>query len=226
MKVVSLWSGGKDSCFACYQAIALGYEVLALFNFTQVDGEESLSHGLPSEVILEQAELTGIPIVQKAMPKEAYRDEFKRLITEWKNKVGIGGIVFGDIYLQEHKDWIDRVCRELDVEAILPLWGRDTKELILEIINSGFEAMVVSTRAELLGKEWLGRKIDHEFIEELSPEIDPCGEKGEYHTFVYDGPIFKKPVEFVTGKKILKNNYCFLELISNGKNRNIIKMFK
>jgi uncharacterized protein (TIGR00290 family) len=212
MKVVSLWSGGKDSCFACYKAITLGYEVLALFNFTQANGKESLSHGLPSEVILKQAKLTGIPIVQKVMPKEAYRDEFKRLITEWKKKVGIHGIVFGDIYLQEHKDWIDKVCQELEVEAILPLWGRDTKELILEIIDSGFKTIVVSTSAGLLGKEWLGRKIDNKFVKELSPEIDPCGEKGEFHTFVYDGPIFKKPVEFITGKKLLKNNHWFLEL--------------
>jgi uncharacterized protein (TIGR00290 family) len=217
MKVVSLWSGGKDSCFACHKAMASGYEVLGLFNFTQVDGKESLSHGLPSEAIIKQAELTGIPILQKAMPdtKEAYRDEFKRLITEWKNKAGIQGIVFGDIYLQEHKDWIDSVCRELEVDAILPLWGRDTKELILEIINSGFRAVVVSTRADLLGREWLGRNIDSRFIEELSPKIDPCGEKGEFHTFVYDSPIFRKPAEFVTGKKILKNNHWFLEVISN-----------
>ncbi len=214
MKVVGLWSGGKDSCFACHKAMASGYEVLALFNFIQALGKESLSHGLPSEVILKQAELTGVPIVQKVMPKakEAYRDEFKRLITEWKNKTGIRGIVFGDIYLEEHKDWIDKVCRELDVEAILPLWGRDTKELILEIVNSGFKAVVVSTRADLLGREWLGRKVDSEFIEELSPEIDPCGEKGEFHTFVYDGPIFIKSVEFTTGKKMLKNNHWFLEV--------------
>lgn len=212
MKVVSLWSAGKDSCFACYKAMASGYEVLALFNFTQADGEDSLSHGLPSEVILRQAELTGIPIVQKAMPKEAYRNEFKRLITEWKNKAGIRGIVFGDIYLQEHKDWIDRVCQELDVEAILPLWNRDTKELILEIINSGFEAIVVSTRAELLGEEWLGRKIDNEFIKELSPEIDPCGEKGEFHTFVYDCPLFNNPLRFRLGKKTLRDGRWFLKL--------------
>ncbi|MCX5692776.1 MAG: diphthine--ammonia ligase [Candidatus Omnitrophica bacterium] len=217
MKVIGLWSGGKDSCFACYKAMASGYEVLALFNFTQAGGEESLSHGLPSEAILKQAELTKVPILQKAMPKEVYRDEFKKLITEWKNKAGIRGIIFGDIYLQEHKDWIDRVCRELEVEAILPLWGRDTKELILEIVNSGFKAVVVSTRADLLGREWLGRKVDKRFIKELSPEIDPCGEKGEFHTFVYDSPIFRKPVEFVTGKKMLKNNHWFLEVIFKGK---------
>lgn len=212
MKVVGLWSGGKDSCFACYKAMASGHEVLALFNFIQALGEESLSHGLSSGAILKQAELTGIPIVQKAMPNGVYREKFKDLIFTWKKKERIEGIIFGDIYLQEHKDWIDKVCGELDVEAILPLWGRDTRELILEIVNSGFKAVVVSTMADLLGREWLGRKVDSKFIEGLDPEIDPCGEKGEFHTFVYDGPIFRKPIEFTTGKKMLKNNHWFLEV--------------
>ncbi|MFA5144555.1 MAG: diphthine--ammonia ligase [Candidatus Omnitrophota bacterium] len=213
MKVISLWSAGKDSCFACYKAIGSGHDVLALINFTQTNGRESLSHGLSSDAILKQAKLTGIPVVQKAMPKEGYRDEFKRLISEWKDKKGIQGIVFGDIYLQEHKDWIDGVCRELNVEAIMPLWGRDTRELAAEIIDSGFKTIVVSTRAEFLGEEWLGCKIDKRFIEEIGPEIDPCGEKGEFHTFVYSGPIFKEPVKFRTGGKILKDNHWFLEII-------------
>lgn len=212
MKVVSLWSGGKDSCFASYKAITLGYEVLALFNFTKTNGNNSLSHGLTSEIIRRQIEIIGIPIVQKEMPEANYRQEFMDIITTWKKEKNIRGIVFGDIYLQEHKDWIDEVCQELEVEAILPLWGKDTKELILEIIASGFEAIVVSTRAKLLGKEWLGRKIDREFIAQLNPEIDPCGEKGEFHTFVYNGPLFRKPVDFMVGKKILKGNHWFLEV--------------
>lgn len=212
MKVVCLWSGGKDSCFAGYKAKLAGYEILALFNFTKTNGKDSLSHGLSSKIIRKQTEMIGIPLVQKIMPETNYRQEFKNIITIWKKEKGIEGIVFGDIYLQEHKDWIDKVCQELEVASILPLWGRDTKELILEIINSGFKAIVVSTRAEILGKEWLGRKINKEFIQELSQEIDPCGEKGEFHTFVYNGPLFKKPVDFVVGRKIRKDTHWFLKI--------------
>jgi len=207
MKVVSLWSGGKDSCFACYKAKISGHEILALFNFTDTEGKNSLSHNLPAKLIVKQAELAGIPLVQKAMPKETYREEFKDLISEWKKKSGIQGIVFGDIYLKEHKDWIDEVCKELEVEAILPLWERDTKELILEIINSGFKSIVVAVRVGSLGKEWLGRNIDKEFVEELKPEIDPCGEKGEFHTLVVDGPIFRKPIKIVEVEHIFKENF-------------------
>ncbi len=215
MKVVSLWSGGKDSCFACYKALSLGYKISALFNFTDAEGKNSLSHGLPAKLIVKQVGLTGIPLVQKAMPKEIYREKFKDLISEWKKKAGIQGVVFGDIYLKEHKDWIDQVCKELEVEAILPLWGRDTRGLILEIISSGFKSIVVTVKDDLLGKAWLGRDIDNKFVEELKPDIDPCGEKGEFHTLVVDGPIFSKPIKIVEAEAVIRGDLekqWFLEI--------------
>ncbi|MDP3041890.1 MAG: diphthine--ammonia ligase [Candidatus Omnitrophota bacterium] len=216
MKAVGLWSGGKDSCFACYKAKSQGFEVVSLINFTDYSGKGSLSHGLSADIIQRQSRLIGIPFLQKSMPKEGYRDAFLALIQEYKTKDGIEGIVFGDIYLQEHRDWIDKVCAELKVKAILPIWTKDTKGLIKEIIDSGFKTIVVSVKKGILGKEWLGRRIDYEFIKDLEKigDIDLCGENGEYHTFVYDGPIFKKPVEFTTGEKVLKDNHWFLNLFS------------
>lgn len=213
MKVVSLWSAGKDSCLACYKAKTSGLEVISLFNFTSTDNKNSLSHGLSSEIIRRQAELTEIPILQKPMPQANYREEFKNLISQWKLRKEIKGIVFGDIYLEEHRDWIDKVCRELEIEAIFPLWGTNTRRLVEEFIQFGFEAIVVAIKVDLLGKEWLGRKIEQRFLQELREGIDPCGENGEFHTFVYNGPLFKKPLPFKTGKKILKDKACFLEII-------------
>lgn len=223
MKVVSLWSGGKDSCYACYKAMSSGYEVAALINFTQANSHTSLSHGLSAEVILNQAESTEIPVIQKAMPQGSYRNEFKKLIAGLKATKEIKGIVFGDIYLQEHKDWIDKVCGELEVEAILPLWGRETKGLALEIIGAGFKAIVVATNSKFLGQEWLGRQVDGQFVEDLIAlgNIDLCGEKGEYHTFVYGGPVFKKSVEFIVGEKTLNDNRWFLRLNQVEKLRDI-----
>lgn len=212
MKVACLWSAGKDSCFAGYIAKQKGHQILALFNFTKADGKSSLSHGLSREIIRKQAEMTGIPIVQKAVTWGNYRREFKKLVTVWKDEKGIEGVVFGDIYLEEHREWIDQVCRELKVEAIFPLWGRDTGKLILEIIDSGFESIIVSVKDGVLGKEWLGRKIDKEFIRGLDPGIDPCGEKGEFHTFVYNGPLFRKPLDFVIGKALKRGGHWFLDI--------------
>ena len=215
MRVVALWSGGKDSCFACYQAKLQGHQVIAVVNFTNSDGTDSVSHGLSAKIIQRQAEMIEMPLLQKAMPKQGYRDAFKALIEELKTKEDIEGIVFGDIYLQEHKDWIDKVCQELKVEAILPIWTTDTERLAKQIIDSGFKAIVVSVNKDILGEQWLGREIDNRFISDLKAlgNIDLCGEKGEFHTFVYDGPIFEKPVEFVAGGKVYKDKHCFLELL-------------
>ncbi len=215
MQVIGLWSGGKDSCLACYRAKSEGYNIVSLFNFTNYDGKNSISHGLSSQIIRKQVSLLDIPLLQKAMPKQNYREEFKKVINAWKKNAGIAGIVFGDIYLQEHKEWIDKVCSELNVEPILPLWKEDTRVLINAFIKAGFKAKIVSTDAKFLGEEWLGREVDRMLVKDLENlgNIDLCGEKGEFHTFVYDGPIFKKAVEFSFGKKTQKNGHWFLGVI-------------
>jgi diphthine-ammonia ligase len=214
MKVVSLWSGGKDSCFACYKAKQQGYQIISVINFTDSDRVNSVSHGLSADIIQKQADLIDIPLLQKAMPKKGYKDAFKVLIEELKAKEGIEGIVFGDIYLQEHRDWIDKVCEELRVEPILPIWTHDTEKLIRDIIDAGFKSIVVSTRKDILGEEWLGREIDDKFIKDLSAigNVDLCGEKGEFHSFTYDGPIFKRKIKFDIGEKRLENGRWFLEI--------------
>ena len=109
---------------------------------------------------------------------------------------------------------MERVCRETGVEPILPLWNEQREKLLDEFIEAGFKAIVVTTQAKSLGKEWLGREIDEKFMNDIKnlDDIDVCGEKGEYHTFVYDGPVFRKSVEFTTGKKVLKDDHWFLEI--------------
>ncbi len=214
MKVVSLWSGGKDSCFACYKAKSQGYKITSIINFTNPDGTDSVSHGLSADIIKRQADLIDIPLIQKAMPRKGYSEAFKILIEELKTKESIEGIVFGDIYLQVHRDWIDKICDELKVKAILPVWTDDTEKLVNEIIDSGFKSIVVSTREDILGEQWLGREINSEFIKDLKAmgNIDLCGEKGEFHTFVFDGPIFKNRVRFDRGRTRLQDNRWFLEI--------------
>ncbi len=212
MKVVSLWSGGKDSCFACYKAKQQGYKISALFNFLASDGKKSLSHGLRADLILEQMRLTGIPYFQKAMPKETYRDNFKKLIEKWKSDIGIEGIVFGDIYLQAHKDWIDEVCKETDVKPVMPLWGTATDKIIDEFVSAGFKSVIVAVKENALSREWLGRVIDENFRKQLDAKIDPCGEEGEFHTFVLSGPLFGKSLEITKGGQVLINGSWYLEI--------------
>jgi uncharacterized protein (TIGR00290 family) len=164
-------------------------------------------------VLKAQAEAMGIPIVQRQATWGGYEEEFKKSLAVFKKEVVQTG-VFGDIDVQEHRDWVERVCSESGLNAILPLWQRSRESLMDEFISLGFKAIVVTVKFECLGSEWLGRQLDRQFVEDIKrlPQVDLCGENGEYHTFVYDGPIFKRPVNFIAGEKILEGKHCFLEL--------------
>lgn len=212
MRVVSLWSGGKDSLFAAYKAKLQGHSIISVINFTMPNKMESFSHGLPSRLIYDQARLAGFDIIQKGIRRGVYKDEFKRLIEEYKSLHRIEGIVFGDIYLQEHKDWIDDVCRELGVRAIMPLWGMDTGEIFDEFIDTGFNAICVSVKADILDKDYLGRRLDERFKMDLGDRIDLCGERGEFHTFVISGPIFSRGIEILDTEKILRDGRWYLKI--------------
>ncbi|MEW6607308.1 MAG: diphthine--ammonia ligase [bacterium] len=209
-KAFCCWSGGKDSLLACVRA-SKEVKVTYLLNMADENGISSRSHGLGSNVLKLQAEIIGIPLVQKKTSRQTYEQRFKEAIAEIKN-LGVSQGVFGDIDVVEHRDWIERVCREKEITPIFPLWEADREEMLAEFMQAGFRAVVVSNK---IGQEWLGREIDEQFVNELKAlgNIDLCGENGEYHSFVYDGPIFKKPVVFTPGKTTFKDNRWFLEII-------------
>lgn len=214
-KVVSLWSGGKDSCLAFYKAKKEGYEIISLLNFISENAGISRSHGLSSNLLSYQASLIDMPIIQAEVEWGSYNKAFKEVINKLKKSFQLEGVVFGDIYLETHKEWADKICEELEIKQIMPLWKMDTSKLLSEFINTGFEAIIVSTRSEVMQREWLGCKIDGEFIEKLSlmPKwIDPCGEEGEFHTLVTDGPIFKKPIRLIETKDVLRDGRWYLEI--------------
>jgi uncharacterized protein (TIGR00290 family) len=207
------WSAGKDSCLAVWKALSQGLKVSYLLNFINKDSTKSMSHGLSQEIIAEQAKAMGMPIIQQKTTKGNYEVGFKAALAGLKHK-GITRLITGDIYLQVHRDWIDRVCREAGVEAMLPLWHLDTYQLLMDFIEAGFKAIVVSTKAEMLGSEWLGRQLDKKLATELkNMNMDPCGEEGEFHTFVYDGPLFQKPIKITKSEPILRGNRWYLEIL-------------
>lgn len=208
-KVISSWSGGKESCLACYTAIEQGYNVKYLLNFISKEYKRCCFHGIEAKLMNLQSELIGIPIVQKEVSPDMqeYEKEFKEAVFELKNK-GIEGMVFGDVYLEEHKNWIERVCEDLEIQSIEPLWNIPPERVFQEFINLGFKAVVVSCKADLFGEEFIGRYVDRNMLEELKARrICPCGENGEFHTFVIDGPIFKKRIEITKGQSVLKHSF-------------------
>jgi len=192
-KLISSWSGGKDSCLACYKAKKMGYQISFLLNLISKKYQRCCFHGIQKELINLQAQLIDIPLFQKEVSDDMdlYEREFKEAVTSLKTR-GAKGMVFGDIYLDEHRNWVERVCQELKIKPLEPLWQKTAEEVIEEFIGLGFKAVVVSAQTELFSKDIIGRVVDRKFAEELRKrDICPCGENGEYHTFVIGGPIFK-----------------------------------
>lgn len=212
------WSGGKDSCLACYRAITSGMQVHYLLNMVTEDKQWSWSHGLSAEVLRLQAEALGIPLMQQRATRASYEAEFKNILLRFVGE-GITSGVFGDIDFNEHRQWIERVCSAGGVTPHLPLWEEDQERLFREFIDLGFESVVVATKADLLGEEWLGRKTDLAFLGELKElgktkgiTITPCGEAGEYHTYVINGPLFRRRIEIQEASKELKDGHWFLRI--------------
>jgi len=213
MAYIASWSSGKDSCFACYRTILSGHDISYLVNFISKEYKRVSFHGTEAELIQLQSEAIGVPLLQKETTWDGYESEFKDAVRSLIPN-GVQGMVFGDIYLQEHKDWTERVCKELGIKAIEPLWGKDPEKILIEFVDAGFEAIIVSAKSDLIEKKWIGRKVDREFLRYLkNNNIDLCGENGEYHTFVTNGPLFKKKIEITKSKTITRNGYWFLDTI-------------
>ena len=151
--------------------------------------------------------------MQKETTGYNYEQKFKETVSTLIPE-GVKGMVFGDIYLQEHKDWVEKVCSELGIKAVEPLWGKDPEKVLVEFIDAGFEAIVVSATSDLFDERWIGRKVDRGFLRYLKDSnIDVCGENGEYHTFVTDGPLFNRKVRIAKSKSIKRESRLFLDTI-------------
>ena len=219
MKIVAAWSGGKDSCFACYKAIQEGHEVVNLL-IMMSDLSISNFHMIRSDMLDAQSQAIGIPIVKWTTTPDTYEQEFKKALLQMKAK-GVEGIVTGDVFdvALHEAGWLDRICKEVGLTPVRPLWHRDTQQILEEFINAGFKATVVRIITNLLSMDWLGREINKKFLDDLLElgTVDPCGENGEFHTFVTDGPLFKKQrIEILESEKVKLN----------GNARLVIKRFE
>ena len=208
MKIVAAWSGGKDSCFACYKAIQEGHEVSNLL-IMMSDPSISNFHMIRSDMLDAQSQAIGIPIAKWTTTPDTYEQEFKKALLQMKAK-GVEGIVTGDVFdvALHEAGWLDRICKEVGLTPVRPLWHRDTQQILEEFTNEGFKAILVRIKIDLLGMKWLGREINKQFLDDLLTlgTVDPCGENGEFHTFVTDGPLFKKTrIEILESEKVKLN---------------------
>jgi len=206
------WSGGKDSCLALHRALEAGGGPCVLLTMMTEAGDRSRSHGLSEALLREQASCLGLPIVLHPASWASYEEVFISAVGDLEG-TGVRHGVFGDIDLEEHRAWVERVCRTAGVSAHEPLWKGDRRDLLREFIDSGFTATVVAIRDGVLPEEVLGRRIDWSLVDELEAAgVDASGEKGEYHTVVTDGPIFERPLRTEHGVRIVRDGYRFLDV--------------
>lgn len=207
-KAIFNWSGGKDSSLALYHILKeKKFDIHSLLTTVNSKYDRISMHGVRKELLHAQGEAIGLPVKEILVPEMPTMAEYDALMKKELSALkdeGITHSIFGDIFLEDLRDYRIQKLSEVGLKGHFPLWRRDTTELIHEFIDLGFKTILVCTKAELLGEEFAGRVIDHDFLKDLPKNVDPCGENGEFHTFVYDGPIFKKPIEFTLGEKVFR----------------------
>ena len=206
------WSGGKDSCFAAFKAAQDGYTTLVLLNVLNEKGKISRSHGIPASILQAQAASLNLPIQLISSSWKEYEQKFTEALRALKQQYNLTHAIFGDIDLQDHRDWEEKVCAFAGLKAVLPLWQESRKALVLEMLSCGLKTLIVSCN-ETMGERFIGTLLTEEIVEELeSLGIDPCGENGEYHTLVINGPQFSNPLNIVVKQKLKHDNYWFADL--------------
>ncbi len=206
------WSGGKDSCFALMQAIGLDYTPKVLLNVLNEEGKISRSHGIPYSILQAQAVAANLPIHLITSSWQEYEKHFTNALAVLKEQYQLTHAVFGDIDLQAHRDWEEKVSTNAGLTAVLPIWKQDRRALVMQMLEAGIETMIVSCN-QTMGKRFLGQIITPSLVDELeSLGIDACGENGEYHTLVLDCPLFSAGINVTVTDKLLHDNYWFAEL--------------
>ena len=173
-------------------------------------------HGVRRILLERQAAALEIPLRTIVIPKDATNDQYEAKmaeeLVEFKTQ-GIDSIVFGDLFLQDVRSYREQFLSRFQMKGIFPVWGRNTNDFVREFIRLGFKAVITCVNTEALDECFAGKLIDEEFLEQLPPSVDPCGENGEFHSFVVDGPVFREPVRCVLGKSVRRGPFCFRDLI-------------
>jgi uncharacterized protein (TIGR00290 family) len=214
------WSGGKDCCHAYWNMVAAGNEISYFLNTYRRESGRVAFHGVRSDLVRRQAESIGVRLLQKEVFGDYYEEQFLEALMELKIK-GVTGVVFGDIDVQENRKWAENVCRKAGLDSFFPLWGIDQKAILTNFIGTGFKAIVVAVDQRFLSEGELGHELDRDWLDLISmlnsntknPSLTYCGENGEYHTFVYDGPAFKFPIKLSRGEKVHRDGHWLVDLI-------------
>jgi uncharacterized protein (TIGR00290 family) len=216
-RVLLAWSGGKDAALALHELRASKeYEVVALLTTVTEEYDRISMHGVRSVLLERQAKALGLPLdtvlISTGTTEEEYGAKMREALQRHVD-AGVSCVAFGDLFLEEVRKYREENLAGIDVQGVFPLWKRDTAELAHSFIDQGFKAIVTCVDSEALDGSFVGRHFDERFLSDLPPPVDPCGENGEFHSFVYDGPIFSSGVAFEKGSVVVRDNrfyYCDL----------------
>ncbi len=208
-KAIFNWSSGKDSALALYKTLQEEkFKVTSLLTIINEEFQRISMHGVSVSLLEKQAESLGFPLIKLELPKEPSMEEYQELMSSTMNKIKSQGVthsIFGDIFLEDLRKYREDQLQSIGMEAFFPLWKKNTTDLIHEFLDLGFKTIVTCVNETYLDKSFAGRIIDESFIKDLSGNVDPCGENGEFHTFTFDGPIFKNAIDFEIGEVVKKN---------------------
>lgn len=212
------WSGGKDSALSLHEALKeSNYDITLLTTITE-DYKRISMHGVREQLLQAQADSLNLPIEKVYIPKECSNEEYDRLMEDALKSYlysGYRSMIFGDIFLQGIREYREKNLVKVDMKALFPLWGKSTRELSKAFIQNNFKAIITCVDNTALDESFVGKVYDERFLDDLPENVDPCGENGEFHSFVFDGPIFYMPINYTKGEVVLKNNrFYFCDLLS------------
>ncbi|GAA5099919.1 diphthine--ammonia ligase [Chryseobacterium ginsengisoli] len=209
-KAIFNWSSGKDSAIALYKTLKEDkFEITSLLTSINQEFQRISMHGVHVSLLEKQAESLGFPLIKMELPKEPTMEEYREIMSKTMNEIKSQGVthsIFGDIFLEDLRKYREDQLQSIGMKGVFPLWKIDTTDLIHEFLDLGFKTIVTCVNETYLDKSFAGRVIDKDFIKDLPENVDPCGENGEFHTFTFDGPIFKNPIQFEIGE-IVKKTY-------------------
>jgi uncharacterized protein (TIGR00290 family) len=216
-KILVSWSGGKDSTLALYELRQTPqYEVAALLT-TVTDSYDRISmHGVRRALLERQAASLGLPLqkifISPGATNASYETSLSAALAVYQQQ-GIHAIAFGDLFLADIKRYREEYLARIDMTGLFPVWQRNTTEMAQKFIQLGFKAVTVCVDPRALDASFVGRIIDADFLQQLPSHVDPCGENGEFHSFVYDGPLFREAIPFTVGEVVLRDSFCFCDLL-------------
>jgi uncharacterized protein (TIGR00290 family) len=216
-KVLVSWSGGKDSSLALHEiSKSKDFEIVSLLTTLTRDFDRISMHGVRRALLLQQAERLNLPIeevwIKKGAPNTEYESQMSKALSKFYSQ-GVRQVVFGDLFLEDIRKYREEKLSTTNMTGVFPLWKKDTRSLANTFIELGFKALVCTTDPRALDPSFCGREFDKSFLSDLPETVDPCGENGEFHTFVYGGPIFDSEIKVTKGEVVLRDGFSFADMI-------------